>query len=701
MIFENRNHARATVATGDSLDVRSFSVKQGLSQLFTVDLRVVSPNGDLDFDEIIGKEARFDLGSQWSNVAWDGLCSQIDQVRVEDHGLATYELTIVPRAWLMTQRKNYRIFQMVSELDIVTSLLDEWGIDYKTRVDPALHKPRKYRVQYAETDFAFMSRMLEDAAITYLFEQGEDGLVMVLDDAPHARDVSKPLVPFHDRPERAAGEFVTRVAITQRVRPGKMTVGDLDYRKPSSSQPRLTSSGGLPQEAMLEQFDYEPGVFLFKAESGGETPSADDRGASRVDERLGSHRTEQRLAARRGSAKRIVFESNAIDLTPGTLMSVSNHPHRALAGGEKLLVTEALLTGDHDSEWVVHAEVVSGNEPHPPAMKTPRPRVVGLESATVVGADGEDIHTDEYGRIRVHFHWDRESQRDQNSSCWIPSSQPWSGAGFGGVNLPRVGQEVLVQFLGGDPDRPVVVGRVYTETQGVPYSLPKYKNVSGIRSETTPRLVSGAADGAGTPAAPTSLLGGGQPLSPAAISQLVTDSSGPFQATSPNRQTQAWRGSELTFDDSAGREILYLQAQKDMNVVVKNALTTVVGNHRATCIGTDDLLAVNNKQVIGVTSDRSVSVHGAQTHEVRGVMLQKTESSFGHLSKDSSVFESEKEIILKVGTSIIKMTPNQIIVRADLVHINPDSAPAPPPPPPPAEEAPSPWIGPDGMVYAP
>lgn len=680
------NQADATIATGDSLDVRTFAIKQGLSRLFHIDVRVVSRNLDIDFDEVIGKEASFALRTQWTSPSWQGICSQIDQVRVDDEGLATYALVIQPNAWLMTQRRNYRIYQYETELDIVKKLFTEWGVEHEERVDPANYKPRKYRCQYDETDFDFVSRMLEDAGVSYYFEEKSGKSVLVLDDGPQARSLSKPLLRFHDTPSVTDGEFVTRVSVSQRVRPGKVTLGDLDYRKGSQSQPRFSARGGLPQEQHLEQFHYEPGAFLYAQPSaGGNTPSADDRGGSRVDPQLANAKTENRLLGKRGDAKRITFESNAIDLVPGIIMSVANHPHRALSASTPMLVTESFIQGEHDDEWRVQAEVVPTDDPYKPALRSARPKVQGLESATVVGPDGAEIHTDEYGRIRVQFHWDREGKNDENSSCWVPSSQPWAGAGFGGVNLPRIGQEVLVEFLGGDPDRPVVIGRVFTETQSSPYKLPKYKEVMTLRSNTTGRMVMGAADGGVIPGPTSSLLGGGLPYSPSQVNDLM-NGGGPFAAKSADTQTHNWGGSEISLNDKD--QVFYTQADKDRHDFTRSAAKAIIGAERTTTVGTDDLTHVENKQTTNVGSDQCLSVGGSQTIAVTGDL---TETVTGRLEQVVSkgigvtsgafivqqatygiVIESGTQITLRVGQSEIIITDQEIKIQSgDKVHINP------------------------------
>lgn len=688
--MRSASRARVQIATGDDLDVRSFSVKQQMSQLFRVELRVVSSNLSIELAEVIGKDANFALSTEWSNRSYAGVCIEMEQVRVDSRGLATYTVVIAPRAWLLTQRINYRIFQYESELDIVQRLLGEWGVEHEARVDPARHKPRKFRAQYHESDFAFACRMLEDAGISFYFEPSDEGTRLVLDDEPQSRSLAHPMLVFRDSPGVTDGRFVTRVSILQRVRPSRVTVGDLDYRRASTNQPRLGASEGLPQEQRLERFEYEPGAFLYVTEAGGASPTADDRGTARTDENAGSAKARNRVLAERQGAKRIRFETNVVELAPGALLSVVGHAHRMIAADTGLLTLSTMLTGEHDGEWRVHAEAVPSTLPYRPERNTPKPVVEGLESATVVGPLGEEIHTDEYGRVRLHFHWDRESKRDQGSSCWVPTSQPWAGAGFGGVNIPRIGQEVLVEFLGGDPDRPVVVGRVYTETNPPPDKLPLFKDLSGIVSESTPRLVMGAADGG--PATPaTSLLGDGSPMSPAQLREAVS-TPGPFQAASPSGSTDQWHGSGIKFHDRYGRELVYLQAERDLNIVVNNCWRSVVRNNRACLVGTDDQLFVGNRQSTYVESNQGVRIGTDQFLRVmgqRGEEIGRTyllEVGSGGLKMQSLVssmslsapsygktvaIRSETSIELRVHNTYILIEPAKITIQSDKVSLQP------------------------------
>lgn len=546
------------VGSGDALDVREFSVHERLSTLFTIHLVATSENPDISFDAVVGQPARFVLRSGLHTRTWTGLCNHLRQIRVEPSGVSTYELTLVPTLWLLTQRRNYRMFQQIAEPDIVTKLLSEWSIEPEVKLTET-YKARKYRVQYGETDYDFICRMLEDAGITFYFQEVDGETKLTLSDGPQWNDPRASKIAFRDDPSTAAGhEYVTAVHIGQRVRPGRYTMRDHDYRRPPSY--KLMTSAESPNggiEAKLERYHYVPGAFLFRSDKGEDSPVADDKGKARADMGEGEILARKRLEAKRATAKVCSFETNAHDLAPGVVMSMLDHPKSDLGPDRKLLILESRLSGTHDGEWVHRCEAVSAEVPYRPPLSTPKPKVNGVESATVVGPPGEEIHCDEFGRVRVHFHWDRESKMDDNSSCWIHVSQPWAGAGYGGTNLPRVGQEVLVDFLGGDPDRPIIVGRVYTNLQKVPYALPANKTQSGWRSNST----------GGT---------GGY--------------------------------NELMFEDAAGQELFRMQAERDLQKLVKNDETVTVGRDRTKLVRQNDDFTVGSCRVKRVVENESITV---------------------------------------------------------------------------------------------
>lgn len=701
-------------AGGAALDVREFAIKEGLSQLFTVDLACASPDPEIDLDAMLGTAATFSIcpkvgegGGEGEGRVWTGIVSQIALDSVEEDGLSTYRLRVVPDLWLLSQQRTYRIYQQMSDPDIALSILSRWGITPETRLR-GKYKKRRYRTQYGESDYAFASRMLEDAGVTFYFDTSGEGLGrLILDDAPQSAEPRGAPLPYVASPQaRLRYDFVTEVTVGRAVRPGKYTQQDLDYRLPPDRSLEASASSGLPVEQGLERHHYTPGAMLFEA-GGGDTPFADDRGTQRTDLAEGAAQAQRRLDAKRGRARRVSFVTSALDVRPGQVLSFTNHGKRELAPDKAMLVVESRFTGDATGDFRHTAVAQFTDIAFRPELRTPKPRTAGVESATVVGPPGEEIHTDELGRVRVHFHWDREGASDESSSLWIPVNQPWAGAGFGALNIPRVGQEVFVDFLGGDPDRPLVMGRVFTTTNPAPYKLPKYKDLQGIRSESTPRLPAGTArsgmiggktagggDGSGEPSPRSSPLGGGLPLSMGQITKIA-QSSRFFQALSPNGETHRWQGSELAMHDEQGNEKVYLQAQKDYHEVVKNNQTQVVGHAKTDITGTDHIEDVGNRELFRVASDRTGLVNGAQGVVVQAAVYRESQASqtyLTHATYDSgaknTVIQSDQglasdakshqitssvETILQVGSSSIIIRPDGISINADTLMIKPAS----------------------------
>jgi type VI secretion system secreted protein VgrG len=551
---------RASVASGDSIDVRHFTVREGMSQLFEIQLSVVSSNPDIDLDAIVARAASFtvQVGLEPAQTrTWVGVATSFQQVAAEDTGVSTYQMKISPVLWLLTQRRNHRIFQLKSEIEIARKLLSEWNVPFVERLSDT-YKKRKYRVQYGESDYLFLRRMLEDAGISFFFETEGDETRLVLHDAPQRSEARAPL-SFKDTLQDGDVEHITNVRVGRRVRPGKYTVQDQDYRRPPAFKLLSSAKNGIPNEESLERYHYVPGGFLFQSEKGDSTPNADDKGKYRADEGEGQKLATRRLDAKRAVAKIISFDTNAPDLAPGIVMSALDHPKSELSPGKKLLVTDSQWQGAPTGEWRKSCEATSADADYRPALRTRKPRVSGVETATVVGPPGETIHTDEFGRVQ--FHWDREGKSDDASSCWIPVNHPWAGGGFGVVNLPRVGHEVIVDFLGGDPDRPIVLGRVYTNVQKVPYTLPAHKTQSGWKSQT---------------------VGG----------------------TGYN---------EIMFEDAPGRELVRMQAEKDLNKLVKNNESVTIGNNRSKQVGNDDALTVGNDRTRTVGNNESVMIGNSQS----------------------------------------------------------------------------------------
>jgi type VI secretion system secreted protein VgrG len=479
-------------------------------------------------------------------------------------------------------------------------------------------------VQYGETDFTFFARMLEEAGISFYFVG--DGSKVVLTDAPQRADERGSPLPFRDEPSSAHGDYVTAVRVSRHVRPGKLTLRDYDYRRPATFT--VGASAASPGvEGELESFDYLPGAFHFESEALDPTPAADDRGVHRIDETEGERLVEKRLCAARGDASIATFECNVVDLAPGHVLRILNHPRRELGDDKRLLVLSSQLSGGRDTEMRHACVVRSADQPYHPPLRHPKPKVYGVENATVVGRHGEEIHTDEFGRVRVQFHWDREGHRDERSSCWIHVSQPWAGAGYGATNLPRVGQEVIVDFLAGDPDRPVITGRVYTNLEKTPYALPEHKTRSGWKTSSSP-----------------------------------------------------WYGgySELMFEDKAGQELVYLRAQKNMTTQVNNDHMSSIGNNRTTSVFRNESKTVGGQQTCNVQGSNTVSTGGDFKESVMGNFTSTASqdrvldtSGTSSSRAGTHTITSNEGTTITVGQSMIHIGPDSIVIQSPKVLLNP------------------------------
>jgi type VI secretion system secreted protein VgrG len=555
------------LGTGVPLDVRRFRVDERMDALFEVTLEVLTSDATLPLDDLAGDDATFHLrdAGRDGRVArsWSGVVRHAELIAAEPDGLSTYEVVIAPRMWLLTQRRNHRIFQGMSSLEIARAVLSEWGVEHD--VQTGAHPRRDWRVQYGETDFAFVCRMLEEAGIAFFFRVDEDGSLLVLTDRPESAPARPMPVPFRDRPLPGDRDHVTRLRFRREVRPGRFSFGDLDHRLPSRLALGGSAAAGARVEARLEVFDYQPGALLAEGPRDEGTPTADDRFTARSDAGAAARVSSARVAAVRGGAHTATFETSAGDLGPGVVVAITDHPHPAVDDRAPLLVVAAQREGTSFGAWSHRCEARPAGAPYAPALDTPKPRVMGVESATVVGAAGDEIHTDELGRVRVQFHWDREGQHDERSSIWIPVSHSWGGAGYGSSNLPRVGQEVIVDFLGGDPDRPVVVGRVYTTHQPTPYKLPDNKTQSGWKS-------------------------------------CSTGGTGGF--------------NEIMFEDAAGRELVRMQAEKDLKKLVKNDEDVTIGRDRSKLVKRDDALVVERDRSKRVEHDEDVVIGNDRAERV-------------------------------------------------------------------------------------
>jgi len=587
-----------------SLSVRSFSVEHPVSGLFEIGVVAVSPDDDLDLEAFVGQGASFRLSGSLNGTvrAWTGVVAHMEQVEAETSGLSTYYLRIVPALWRATRRKNNRIFQHLTLPEIAGIVLAEWGIEPLLELDATSFPRFEYRVQYGETDFAFLSRILEEAGIAYVFRdpdlsgnaktEPETKLVLSTNlDRQDAR-AAGPILFFNGNNAPSDKEIITSVKLAQELRAGRLTLRDYDFRSRPDLELIAEARTLSAIEEKLEVYDYVPGAFLVEPEIS----------AARIDEKESKALASRKLASIRRARRAVTYKVTVLDLAPGTVFAIAGHSRIDL-DKRRLLTVRQTLTGTRDGEWTVTGQAVFADEAYRPSLTTVKPSIPGMQSALVVGPPGAEIHTDEHGRVRVQFHWDREGKRDDRSSCFLRVSQAWAGRGFGVQAIPRVGDEVLVGFFEGDPDQPVVVGRVHNSASRTPMSLPEQKTQSTWKSESTP--------------------GGG-----------------------------GW--NEITFDDDKGHEKVFMRAERDLERLVKQDESVTIGGSIETAIGGSESRAVTVDQALTVGGSRSSRVEASETVSIG----ESYRLSLGDGSTGVAI-TSDKRIVLTTGqASIVLDGPN-------------------------------------------
>ncbi|MBM4359248.1 MAG: type VI secretion system tip protein VgrG [Deltaproteobacteria bacterium] len=593
---------------GSSLEVRHMRVREAVNELFRVRVLARSPDEHLELAAFVGHGASLRLASLLPGVGgrtWSGLCVSMRAAQAEDseQGLATYEVELAPRLWLLTQRRTHRHYQHQSIPEIVAALLADWAIEPELRLELGAYPKLELRTQAGETDFAFFSRLLEEAGISYFFEDAAGSARLVLDDAPQRADARrKAPLPFTDEPGQAYAArlpFVTALRVQEDARPGAVVLRDYDHRNPRFHL-FAAAFAGERHERQYEQYHFAPGEFTREGDFASGTPVADDLGVARSDAVFGEQRARVALEALRTGRRRIVMRTNVLDLAAGSVFAVVGHP-RADVVADALFARSFEFDGKIEDAWTIDVEALPVGEPFRPAQRTPKPRVNSLHVAVVVGPEpgsipmtgaplrallpgmtapeglspslpGEDVYADEHGRVRVQFPWDRESSYSQASSVWMRVAQSWAGPGHGLFSIPRIGTEVLVAFLDGDPDSPIVVGTLHNMVQPAPFKLPENKSVTTWRTATSP-------GGLGS--------------------------------------------NEIRFDDTVGREHVYLQAEQDMDHLVKNDKQEAVGRDRAAFVQRDETRAVGH-DLLDVVKSTATSVVGVNVAQAVGLARSTT-----------------------------------------------------------------------------
>jgi type VI secretion system secreted protein VgrG len=465
----------------DVLLLKDITGAEGISRLFSFQLNLLSENHSISFKDIIGKNVTISVALADGKTRYlNGIVSEFSQSRAGEQAkadllLSYYTATVVPWLWLLTRTTDSRIFQNMTVPDIVEKIFTEKSMmDFKLKLKGTYVK-REYCVQYRETDFNFISRLLEDEGIYYFFEHKDGKHTLILADDPGEHKPCPDQETARCRPHEGGvydEDMIDTLEIKQEIRAGKYTLRDFNFEVPKTD---LTS--GLPSNQALgpgerEYYDYPGG---YGKKSDGDTLT-----------KVRMQEEETRITTFHGTCNCRAFTSGYRFELEDFYRDDMNKKEYVLTG-IRHAGSQTYSTGDTEAEETYENEFncIPFDVPFRPQRVTRKPLVEGVQTAIVVGPIGEEIYPDKYGRVKVQFHWDRLGKNDENSSCWIRVSQIWAGPGWGAMFIPRIGHEVIVDFLEGDPDRPIITGRVYHGNNNPPYPLPEEKTKSTVKSDTS------------------------------------------------------------------------------------------------------------------------------------------------------------------------------------------------------------------------
>ncbi|MDT3711937.1 MAG: type VI secretion system tip protein TssI/VgrG [Pseudomonadaceae bacterium] len=628
----NETHFSLTLeGVEHDLQVLAFSGREAISQPYRFDLELVSELPDLDLQALLHKPAF--LAFDPAGMGIHGLVHRIAQGE-SGKRQTRYRLTLVPQLAYLAHRTNQRIFQHLTVPQIVAQVLEEHGIQadaYRFQRGPVIYPEREYCVQYDETDLHFIQRLCEEEGIHYHFQHSANGHVLVFgDDQTSFARLGQPTAYLQDNGMTADEPVIKRFAVRVATRTSRVSRRDYDFEQPrvlmEAAYRGEQAVNAIPQPD-LEDYDY-PGRFTERA-----------RGKHLSQRALERHRHDYRLAE---------GDSDQPQLISGHLLEMSDHPRRewndlwllteVLHEGKQPQVLEESVTSHVDSGdgfvqgYRNHFSVTPWDIPFRPPLKHPKPKLLGSQTAVVTGPAGEEIHCDEYGRVKVQFHWDRHGQADDKTSCWLRVSSSWAGDRYGGIAIPRVGMEVLVTFLEGDPDQPLVTGCLYHKEHQVPYDLPANKTRTVFKTLSSPG-------------------GGGY--------------------------------NELRIDDRKGAEQIYLHAQRNWDENIEHDQKIRVGHERHDTVEANSYSEFRAEEHLTVAGDRKVEVKPddhltvGQTQHIKLGTAQLTKAGREiHLKAGQKmVIEAGVELTLKAGGSFIKLDPGGITISGPLARINAGGAP--------------------------
>ena len=614
----------------DALLLDSFVGVERVSDPFRFVLRLLSPDPNVDMQSLLTKPAvlTFQLAGDAERHIHGNIC-RMKLLEVGADAMAAYEAEVVPWFWFLTLFSDCRSFQNMAVPDIVEKVFKDRGFtDFRANLQ-GTYNPREFCVQYRETDFNFVSRLLEEEGIFYYFEHTEDKHTMVLADDVSAfaacpnqpNDASVQFAPTTGG--RLDNDVVFTLEAEYRVQTGTASHTDYDFTKPNASL-FATLAGTQKGEA----YDY-PGKYATK----------DD----------GDHYARIRLEELEVGISTVRGASNCMGFESGYKFTLTNHYRDAANMDYTLLMVEhrarntSYSAGQVDPfEYKNRFEAIPNSVPFRPARRARKPVIDGTQTAVVVGKSGEEIWTDQYGRVVVQFFWDRQGTSNENSSCWIRVAQGWAGKQWGYICIPRIGQEVIVSFLEGDPDRPIITGSVYNAVQMPPYTLPDNQTQSTWKS-------------------------------------MSSKGGGGF--------------NELRFEDKKGSEQIFIHGEKDMDMRIKNDRREWIGEDRHLVvvrdklektgrdshldltrdhiekIGRDHHLTISGKEAISITGSHSLAVTGDVIEQFSGNHSSQVTQNL-YLKAMQVVIEGMTGLTINVGGSFVTINSGGVFISGPMVMIN-------------------------------
>ena len=630
--------------------LRHLSGHEELGRLSEYHLSLVARRGDVKPSDLLGKNITIGIELPGGNAQryLNGYITQFsDAGHVTDSFFTEggkgrvylYEATLQTSLWFLTRAANCRMFQDMTVPQIIEEVLGAYPFaHFDKRKLLAAYPTWEYCCQYRETDYNFISRLMEQEGIYYYFEHENGKHTLILCDAPsaHAPKAKYEDIPFSEGGDvsKSKIEHISDWHITHQIQPGRYALNDFDFKKPKVDLGVQAAKRENHDLSNFEYFDY-PGEY--------EEP---DDGKNYVNIRLEELHSQYEIISAGGAIRGI---------QPGYTFNLTDHPRDAMnkeyliIGANYSVTNNGMGSGTGEADFNCSFHAISSKTQFRPERQTPKPIVQGPQTALVVGPAGEEIHTDEHGRVKVQFHWDRYNQGDDKSSCWMRVSHPWAGKEWGMIAIPRVGHEVIVSFLEGDPDCPLVTGSVYNGETKPPYALPANKTQSGVKTRT-------------------------------------------YKGGNTNF-------NELRFEDKKGAEHIFIHAEKDQEVRTKHDRVEWIGNESHLKVKKDCFEKMESDHHFDLKGDDNTNVGGSVSLKVKqdwqakvGVKIAADAGMEIHLKagvnavleagsniaiKGGSeiVIEAGSKLTLKVGGSFVVIDASGVSIKGPLVNINSGGSP--------------------------